>query len=311
MQGTSYQDLFTSNLRFFKPYSLRIWDATNGTWKQTLGDHNGCVNAVAFSPDGKAFASASDDTAPGCHYRLETDTRGPQRLGQSCSLLTGWQGPCISFAVLTRPVWPSSVCFQAPVVASSRTVVSFEADAMASQSRTVRSDEADARTLPSGEKATARTQLLWPSSTIASGYATYGLINFNPTLSMLSLMAFSLDGKVLASASDHTVRLWYAITGAQKQKLKTNITITSLLFSEDGRYLKTERGLLSLNSVSSDTCLHHERSMHGISVNDEWVTQDGQNLIWLPLDYRAACSALFNNMLVLGNPLGQIEFVSS
>src|ERR1700735_1415875 len=42
--------------------------------------------------------------------------------------------------------------------------VRFEAPVVASQSRTVVSYEADASTLPSGEKATALTELLWPSS---------------------------------------------------------------------------------------------------------------------------------------------------
>jgi hypothetical protein len=56
-----------------------------------------------------------------------------------------------------------------------------------------------------------------------------------------------------------------------------HVHITSVLFSEDGRYLKTDRGLLSLNSGSPDTCLYQEQSMHAVFVNDEWVTRDGQN----------------------------------
>jgi hypothetical protein len=54
---------------------------------------------------------------------------------------------------LTESLWPSSVCFQAPVVAS--------------QSRTVLSSEADARTLPSGEKATALTECCGPRVSVS------------------------------------------------------------------------------------------------------------------------------------------------
>ncbi|OXV07625.1 hypothetical protein Egran_04609, partial [Elaphomyces granulatus] len=77
----------------------------------------------------------------------------------------------------------------------------------------------------------------------------------------------------------------------------------------DGRYLKTDRGLLCLNSGSPDTRLYQGLSIWAIFVNNEWVTQDGQNLLWLPPDYRATCAALFGNMLVLGHASGQVTFV--
>jgi hypothetical protein len=101
-------------------------------------------------------------------------------------------------------------------------------------------------------------------------------------------------------------RLWSATTGAWKQTLNVNTTIRSLLFSMDGRYLKTDQGLLSLNSGSPDTYLYQEKPICAIFANCEWVTQDGQNLL---SDYRTRCSALLNNMLVLGHASGQVTFI--
>jgi WD40 repeat protein len=39
----------------------QVWDATNGQELLTLDGHEGSVNSVAWSPDGKRLATGSDD----------------------------------------------------------------------------------------------------------------------------------------------------------------------------------------------------------------------------------------------------------
>ena len=63
-----------------------LWNATTGAWKRTVEGHRGRVCAVAFSLDGKIFAS--DGVALGFHYWRGTDA---QRIKTHKSVIfRGW-----------------------------------------------------------------------------------------------------------------------------------------------------------------------------------------------------------------------------
>lgn len=125
----------------------------------------------------------------------------------------------------------------------------------------------------------------------------------------VSVVAFSRDGQLLASASlDRTVRLWNPTTGEQVHEIKLNIVVSKLCFSSDNRCLDTDRGVLRLPSGLSSVLSHERKLVNDIFHNGHWITRNSQILLWLPHDYRG-CSASKGNLLVIGQPSGLVSFI--
>ncbi|KAM0130858.1 hypothetical protein ACHAO1_007639 [Botrytis cinerea] len=137
-------------------------------------------------------------------------------------------------------------------------------------------------------------------NTIRLWDTTTGL-QIQPTLeghtSPVNSVAFSPDGKQVVSESyDNTIRLWDTTTGLQIQPTLEGHTnsVTSVVFSPDGKKVVPES--------------HNQMSLHTLSVSNDWIIEDGANILWLPFNYRTAVTAIYRGTVALAQSSGKISF---
>ena len=127
--------------------------------------------------------------------------------------------------------------------------------------------------------------------------------------SLVSSVAFLPDSKQLTSIStDKTVKIWYAALGAVQQNL-VNIFILKLSFRTNEAFSTSkERRLVKTQQSEPFVPPSQPQRKYSILITSNWITRNGENLLWLPPEYRARCSDSKDNILVLGHQSGLVTF---
>ncbi|ORY72165.1 uncharacterized protein BCR38DRAFT_360285 [Pseudomassariella vexata] len=291
--------------------TVRIWSADTGEVQQTLEGHSGWVHAVAFSPDSKLVASASHD---------ETVRIWSADTGEVQQTLEGHSG------------WVHAVAFSP----DSKLVASASGD------KTVRiwsADTGEVQQTLEGHSSGVHAVAFSPDSKLVASASDDKTVRIwsadtgevQQTLEGHSggvhAVAFSPDSKLVASASgDETVRIWSADTGNCVQATTTGYVVSSISFHPRGSHLLTNTGIITINpldkpgaAINASSPLpfaipgqslaglsSNSRFGIGISPEKNWITLHGNNLLWLPAEFRPCRSAVSGSNVVIGCASGRV-----
>ncbi|OJJ99003.1 hypothetical protein ASPACDRAFT_30892 [Aspergillus aculeatus ATCC 16872] len=293
--------------------TIVLWDTKTSKHQHTLKDHSELISSVAFSPDGLTLATGSFDrtvriwnsTTGICQQVLNNHSDpiwsvafSPNRdelilaSGSSNGTIRLWNlrtGQC------QRVLKNSAGIFSVAFSSDGLTLASGDEDG-AIRLWNIR----DGNTLQviEGHSGWVFSVVFSPNeSVLASGFddSTVKLWDtengiLKQTLqghsSFVHSVAFSSDGSLLTSASyDHTIKIWMKEGGIYKEVSKDH-----------------------LNSASS--ALRHSDLNSPISSSDNWIALEGENLLWLPAEYRAFVRhAVKDTTLALGYENGQVLII--
>jgi WD40 repeat protein len=123
----------------------------------------------------------------------------------------------------------------------------------------------------------------------------------NESISTIYELSFSDDSTILVGVLSQTISIWNADTGAHVQTYHVGLDITHLSFEpNDNSRLRTNLGRIKLKdfaALSKDAANNNQvqswyyDKLH-ITNNDDdhnggsWITYNGENLLWLPANYR-------------------------
>ncbi|KAF5844173.1 hypothetical protein GGP41_002253 [Bipolaris sorokiniana] len=279
--------------------TVKIWDANSGECLSTLKGHSRRVGSVVFSHDSARLASGSNDNT----VKIWDTTNG-----ECLSTLEGHSD------------WVRSVAF------------SHDSTRLASGSsdNTVKIWDANSgeclQTLSIGRRLYCISFDTYDSARLASGSSDNTVKIWDTTngecLSTLQghsdwvrSVAFSHDSTRLASgSSDNTVKIWDASSGECLQTLSIGRRLYCISFDIFGSSLHTDIGTIEINvppRVASPLPFHSElqRPQYqglALSADGVWITYNSENLLWLPSEYRPACSAVSGETIVVGVGTGRV-----
>jgi WD40 repeat protein/uncharacterized caspase-like protein len=276
--------------------TIKLWDAATGKQLRSVEGHTGEVNSVAFSPDGKWIASGSQDktiklwdAATGKQLRsLEGYTGGVNSVTFSPDGKVIASGSQVKAPVAGWDLTARNILGESLSGGKDKTIKLWDA-ATGKELRSLEGHTGDVNSVafsPDGKMIASGSQdktiKLWDAATgkqlrsLEGQRGTQSLFGQGDTGYVFSI-AFSPDGRVIASVNQFLTPLWDAATGKQLRSLERHTTqVDAVTFSPDGKVIASSTGgdgMIKLREAATGMQLH---SLPAYGVHSVAFSPDGK-----------------------------------
>lgn len=133
--------------------------------------------------------------------------------------------------------------------------------------------------------------------------------------SWITSAAFSCDSILMASASNSKMlRIWSVETGECKEEISVGITTDALSFAAGITRLLTTHGIFTIRDTPSVSCCIDARNIsppelyaaYSISKDGSWITFNGGNTLWIPVEFCPCCWAVSGSTILIGCESGKV-----
>ncbi|KAF2149889.1 WD40 repeat-like protein [Myriangium duriaei CBS 260.36] len=288
-------------------HTLRLWNAETGDEEKALRGHKGAVRRLTYSPDGRLIASCSFDNS----IRLWTVDTGQElwTLGKREHWRLNFSPTSDSMILKLEDegvrVWDTRTGDQS-------TLKFLGWDYQVED----RDHDMVSRISAAGVVAispdTVRPMLTGPSTDQLAMWdlQTGKKAKILPVdLKHVYKVVFSADGRTVITTSNcngsSRIQLWDTSSGEEMLRINTVNFANEVSFSSDAGAIYTDIGTFN---ISLDPISKQWTAKSALELSSNWLRHNGQDVLWLPHDYRGHYSNSHGNMLVIGQMSGGVSF---
>ncbi|KKP06489.1 hypothetical protein THAR02_01447 [Trichoderma harzianum] len=335
--------IFTSDGKYLgstaDDQTVKVWDVASGKCIYTISGHSDSINSIVFSHNDMYLASGSSDTTIKIFEIATQQLRTLQGNGDgvNSAVFSHSDQYIASVGFKSINVW--GVASGQPIATLEGHFDYITSGAFSREDKYLASSSNDRTCRIWDLKTASCIHILEGHSDYVSsvsfsrdskyvvstsGDKTVKIWDMNMGTSLktfeghsdwISSATFSNDGRFLASTStDSTIRIWNTATGECAQCIRVKAPLTRIEFGPDDSYILTERGcaIVRTNSIPETADVGDgdtEEKVwqgYGLSSDRSWITYNGENILWLPLEYRVTCFTISSSLVSVGSSTGKL-----